>query len=250
VQPTSVYAFGLRTPEQQNYNAVLIRNGAASGMYAVIVGSVESLTLAYWSSKWCVIGWAPMTGGHGADVGKLSTEWCVHHLAGWSETAGVTSLIDSPTGETHALLTISEWAIEDAAAGKWYSTSYHVNDSTNRIYGVVQYDRYATGTGVTSGLTVNGASNLTAIALLAPSFGGGGSLTVQDENGAVASGVTQIDFQGAGVTATAGTGEVVVTIPGASTSTYREVLMASGTSFPADPIEASAGGDWLYGEAP
>jgi hypothetical protein len=44
--------------------------------------------------------------------------------------------------------------------------------------------------------------------------GGTGSLTVQDENGTVATGVTQIDFQGAGVTATAGTGEVVVTIPG------------------------------------
>lgn len=43
---------------------------------------------------------------------------------------------------------------------------------------------------------------------------GSSSLTVQDENGTVATGVTQIDFQGAGVTATAGTGEVVVTIPG------------------------------------
>lgn len=42
----------------------------------------------------------------------------------------------------------------------------------------------------------------------------GTSLTVQDENGVVATGVTQIDFQGAGVTASAGTGEVVVTIPG------------------------------------
>jgi hypothetical protein len=40
-------------------------------------------------------------------------------------------------------------------------------------------------------------------------------LTVQDENGTVASGVTQIDFQGAGVTAAAGSGEVVVTITGA-----------------------------------
>lgn len=44
--------------------------------------------------------------------------------------------------------------------------------------------------------------------------GGGGSLTVQDENGNVATGVTQLDFQGAGVTATPGTGEVIVTIPG------------------------------------
>ena len=44
--------------------------------------------------------------------------------------------------------------------------------------------------------------------------GGGGSLTVQDENANVSTSVTQIDFQGAGVTATSGTGEVIVTIPG------------------------------------
>lgn len=43
---------------------------------------------------------------------------------------------------------------------------------------------------------------------------GAGSLTIQDENGTIATGVTQIDFQGAGVTATSGTGEVVVTVPG------------------------------------
>jgi hypothetical protein len=43
------------------------------------------------------------------------------------------------------------------------------------------------------------------------------ALTVEDENGNVSTAVTQIDFQGAGVTATAGTGEVVVTIPGAAT---------------------------------
>lgn len=46
--------------------------------------------------------------------------------------------------------------------------------------------------------------------------GGGGSLTVQDEGGTVATGVTQLDFQGAGVTAAVGTGEVVITIPGGS----------------------------------
>lgn len=42
----------------------------------------------------------------------------------------------------------------------------------------------------------------------------GGGITVQDENGNVGTGVTQIDFQGAGVSAAAGTGEVVVTIAG------------------------------------
>lgn len=52
--------------------------------------------------------------------------------------------------------------------------------------------------------------------------GGGGSLTVQDENSTVATGVTQIDFQGAGVTAAAGTGEVVVTIPGGSLTVQDE----------------------------
>jgi hypothetical protein len=44
--------------------------------------------------------------------------------------------------------------------------------------------------------------------------GSGGSLTVQDENSNVGTAVTQIDFQGAGVTAASGTGEVVVTVPG------------------------------------
>jgi len=75
----------------------------------------------------------------------------------------------------------------------------------------------------------------------------GATLTVQDENGNVSTAVTQIDFQGTSVTATAGTGEVIVTIAGGAA---REVLMASGVSFPADPLEATSGGDWLYGEAP
>ena len=49
------------------------------------------------------------------------------------------------------------------------------------------------------------------------SSSGSASLTVQDENATVATSVSQLDFQGAGVTATAGTGgEVIVTIPGGS----------------------------------
>jgi hypothetical protein len=43
-------------------------------------------------------------------------------------------------------------------------------------------------------------------------------LVVQDENANVSTDVTQIDFQGAGVTVTSGTGEVIVTIPGGSGS--------------------------------
>lgn len=67
------------------------------------------------------------------------------------------------------------------------------------------------------------------------------TLTVQDENANVATGVTQIDFQGQGVTATAGTGEAVVTIPGTA-----ELLMADGVTSPPVPIETEAGDDWLY----
>lgn len=57
---------------------------------------------------------------------------------------------------------------------------------------------------------------------------GGGSLTVQDENGAVATGVTQIDFQGAGVSASSGSGEVVVTIPGTDNPRVTTPLSPAG----------------------
>lgn len=60
-------------------------------------------------------------------------------------------------------------------------------------------------------LTVAGG-HITGLTPASP--GGGGSLSVQDEDGTAIAGVTQLDFQGAGVTAAAGTGEVVVTIPG------------------------------------
>lgn len=62
-----------------------------------------------------------------------------------------------------------------------------------------------------------------------------GSLTVQDENSNVGTGVTQIDFQGAGVTVTSGTGEVVVTVPGST-----ETLPASLVDAKGDIIVATA----------
>ena len=46
---------------------------------------------------------------------------------------------------------------------------------------------------------------------------GGGTLTIQDEGANVGGSVTQLDFQGAGITATAGAGEVIVTVSGAPT---------------------------------
>lgn len=55
-------------------------------------------------------------------------------------------------------------------------------------------------------------------------------LTVQDENVTVASGVSQLDFQGAGVTASIGTGEVIVTVPGPAglVSAKGDLLVGTG----------------------
>jgi hypothetical protein len=47
---------------------------------------------------------------------------------------------------------------------------------------------------------------------LTETISGGSGITVQDENGAVASGVTQLDFQGLNVQAASGSGEVVVSV--------------------------------------
>lgn len=59
-----------------------------------------------------------------------------------------------------------------------------------------------------------------------------------------ASGVAGV-VQGTGVTVdNTDPAHPVISVP------RREVLMASGVSFPADPLESSTGGDWLYGEAP
>ena len=68
-----------------------------------------------------------------------------------------------------------------------------------------------------TGLTVVTTTDMqAALAELDAAAGGGSSaLVVQDENSNVSTAVTQIDFQGAGVTATTGAGEVIVTIPGA-----------------------------------
>lgn len=245
VQPTSVYQFGLRTPDSANYNAVLVRNGAGSGCYVGWVGSAESTTGAYWSSKWCVLAWAPTAGGHAAQVGKISTEWCQYHVGGWSETAGVTSVPASHTGDTKVILAVSDLDIEDAAtAGSpWYATVTHIYDPSNKFYGKVQYNRTLAGIGPTTGLTVNGAANLVTDCLLAPTVPV--PVAVQDEGSSLTSAATSVNFVGSGVTATNSGAAVTVTIPGATSSTG-ELLMQDGVTAPPVPIENEARSDWLY----
>lgn len=105
-----------------------------------------------------------------------------------------------------------------------------------------------------SGLSVvTGTDVQTAIEELDAGIGGGGSaLTVQDENSNVSTSVTQIDFQGAGVSATSGTGEVIVTIPGAGTPLVTiddpglwGTLQSETYEFDADTTSLPSGWSWL-----
>lgn len=243
--PTSVYTFGIRSAEPLNYNACLIRNAQVHGAYAGLVGSVESLVIDYFVAKWCKVGWGLAPGGHGAAVLKMDLSWCPYSISGWSETAGATSVQTGALGETTAQIAVKYLAIEDwGGSSKWYDPVYALNDSTNRVKGVVFYDYYHMVTGIGSTFTKNGGTGVTAISLLSPNFGVATALTVQDENGNVATGVTQLDFQGAGVTAAAGTGEVVVTIAGSSAA--KELIMQDGVTAPPVPLENEARDDWLY----
>jgi predicted GH43/DUF377 family glycosyl hydrolase len=73
---------------------------------------------------------------------------------------------------------------------------------------------------------------------------GATALVVQDETSNVAT-VDTIDFQGAGVTATAGAGKVIVTIPGGSTG-GGEMLVQDGVTGPPVGLETEARDDFLY----
>lgn len=64
------------------------------------------------------------------------------------------------------------------------------------------------GSAVTA--TDDAANGRTNVTISVPATG----ITIEDENVSVGAGVTKLDFQGAGVAAAAGTGEVVVTVPG------------------------------------
>jgi hypothetical protein len=87
----------------------------------------------------------------------------------------------------------------------------------------------------------------------APTGGGGSGITVQDENGTVATGVTQLDFQGAAVTAASGSGEVVVTVTSGGGSTLVHIddpslwgtLLSETYEFDADTTSLPSGWSWM-----
>lgn len=276
-QPTAGYTFGLRLPEVQNYHTVLIRSGQAHGMFAGIVGTTESLTLDYWVSKWCWIGWGITAGGHGASIGKMGLEWCAYSISGWSEFAGLTSIPADPfVGGTKAIVNVDVLSLEDSGGG-WYNAVEHVHDPTDKLYGIIAFERYASGPQST--LTVNGGANTIFIPLLAPDLMRGGenladltdpsiartnlglgSAATEDvadfapashihDAADVTSGTFDVDRLGTG---TASAGQYVDGGTGAWTdlptggSSSGELLMQDGVTAPPVPLENEAQDDWLY----
>jgi hypothetical protein len=155
-------------------------------------------------------------------------------------------------------------------------SGHHLHDEGVRLPARTRLDFI--GAGVTA--ADDATNDTTTVTIPGP------TLTVQDENSNVSTSVTQIDFQGGGVTASAGTGEVVVTIPTSSlvvkdegstltsaaaqidfvgtgvtaatsganvtvtvpgaSAGAGELLMQDGVTAPPVPIENEARDDWLY----
>jgi hypothetical protein len=149
-------------------------------------------------------------------------------------TSGEFGLFAEPGFTPRTALVTAFQTIPDHVHSK--HTGHHLHDEGTRLPARTRIN--FVGAGVTA---ADDATNDTTTVTIPGDVG----LTVQDENGTVATGVTQIDFQGTGVTAAAGTGEVVVTIPGAAAGAG-ELLMQDGVTGPPVPIETEARDDWLY----
>lgn len=82
--------------------------------------------------------------------------------------------------------------------------------------------------------------------------GGINGITIQDENGTVATDVTQIDLQGDLVVASSGTGEVIITVNPPAASALTTMLVPLVTTNPSgDPdFVWSAEGELIWMEVP
>jgi hypothetical protein len=168
--------------------------------------------------------------GAGVDVVVTGNEAVV------TISGGGAGISDGDKGDITVSGTGTVWNIDAGAVGtaeiadSAVTLAKMANVATSTILG-----RVTAATGVVEVLSSTQATTLlnvftSALKGLVPASGGGtttflradgvfatpvaGITIVQDDNTTVGTGVTQLDFQGAGVTASAGAGEVIVTIPG------------------------------------
>lgn len=226
-QPSTSTSYGIRHPKVDNGAFNRGDSVWAVGFYTGFQFSEHS-TGDNIVAMGCSRAFEFATGGHASNFQRMLVQHCTTPVVF--------------TG-TH-YVNIDQLDIEHANSGQgWRQTTNDVDDASNLGHGRIKWHTTLAGTGYLPSFVVNGGANLATSQLGVEA--GGSSLTVQDEGGTVATGVTQIDFQGAGVTAASGSGEVVVTISGGSSS-GGELLMQDGVTAPPVPLETEDRSDWLY----
>lgn len=207
-QPTTTTSYGVRLPASDNGASVKVGTLHVVGFYTGLECAEHTVgeNVSIWGCNTAVEFDAT---NHASTFLRLMFVHCKYGL--------------KFTG-AHAV-DVWQFDIEHAASG-WNATTYDIDDASNYGKGFVRWWAVLEGVGSHNSFTVNSATGISTSRVGAAIGSGSGSLTVQDENSNVSTSVTQIDFQGAGVTATSGTGEVVVTIPGGTAYVYRDRLTA------------------------
>jgi hypothetical protein len=194
--PTTTGSFAIRLPG--NDNGAHVRLGQVD-----VIGFYNGYEFAEHATGQSVSAWACrkaftfLATNHASKFQRLMTVHCQRGIVG---------------SGTH-YVDVDQFDIEHAGSGTWVTT-YDVDDASNVLHGSATWHVVLASVGIDATFTKNGGTSFNTSRVGTASSGGGSALTVQDENANVSTSVTQIDFQGAGVTTTAGTGEVIVTIPG------------------------------------
>lgn len=227
--PTTSTSYALRLPGNSNGAHVRLGQVDVIGFYNGVEFSEH--TAGQYVAAWgCRRGFVVLAADHASKFQRLAAYHCKSGIVG--------------SGSHY--VDVDQYNIEHAASGTW-TTTYDVDDASNFLHGSATWSVVLGGVGQDATFTKNGGSSFNTARVGTVPSGGSSSLTVQDENANVSTAVTQIDFQGAGVSVTAGTGEVIVTVPGGGgTTAAAELLMQDGVTGPPVPLENEARNDWLY----
>lgn len=201
-QPTSSTSFGLRLPG--NGNGAYTRLGVVN-----VIGFYNGYEFGEHSNGFQVNAWGCMNPFNfiAADHASYFTRLMAVHC-----NMGITV-----TGDHY--FRVAEYNVEHAAAGSWLSTTYDINDASNKGHGDIFWHQVTANVGVNSTFTVNGAANLRRFQLdLA--FDTDGTLAANSPNRIP----TQDAVKKYVDTAVAGTGNSVSAIRNTQTANYTLTL--------------------------
>jgi hypothetical protein len=135
-----------------------ISNGAVSiAKVATVIGYETGFNIGEHfdgdviTAGYCTNSYAVGTCNHGLHISRAGSYWSTNHLTSYSAQGGI----------DQALLNWEVLDIEDAPSAHWYTTSYHVYDTANYLYGPLRMVRVTAGVGPTYAYpTVDGGTNL------------------------------------------------------------------------------------------